>query len=71
MLYDEAKEKIIVLIAYFIQFKTFTYLWVGSSSINPKNLLRYPSDKLVVLEIAMHIESAFERVKRQWRPYLA
>ena len=49
---DEAKAQITVLDTYFIQFKTCTYLWVASASINPKKLPRYPSDKLVLLEIS-------------------
>ena len=61
---DEEKAQIIVLKAYFIQFKTFTYLWVVGASINPKKLARYPSDKLVLLEIVWQIESSYERVKR-------
>ena len=48
-LFDEVKEQIIVLRVYFILFKTFTYLWVASASINPKKLSRHPSDKLVLL----------------------
>ena len=31
-------------------------------------LPRYPSDKLVLLEITQQIESTYERVNRQWRP---
>ena len=50
-LFDKAKVKIIALGAYFIQFKMFTYLWVGGATINPKKLLRFPSDKLVLFEI--------------------
>ena len=65
---DEAIAQIIVLKAYYIQFKTFMYLKVASASINPKKLLRYPSDKLVLLEIARQIESTYKRVKRQRRP---
>lgn len=41
----------IVLKAYHIQFKTFTYLQVVGDSINPKKLLRYPTGKQVLLEI--------------------
>ena len=52
MLSDEAKAQIMTLGAYFIQFKTFTYLWVAGASINPKKLPKYPSDKLVLLEIS-------------------
>ena len=51
-LFDEAKEHITVLRAYFIQF-------------NPKKFPRYPSDKLVLLEISWQIESAYEKIKRQ------
>ena len=51
-LYDEAIAKIIVVKAYYIQFKTFMYLRVGGASINPKKFPRYPSDKPVLLEIA-------------------
>ena len=49
---DEAKTQITVFGAYFIQFKIFTYLRVVGASINPKKLPRYPSDKLVLLEIS-------------------
>ena len=65
---DEAKAQIIIIGVYFIQFKTFTYMGIASASINPKKLPRYPSNKLILLEIAMQIESAYERVKRQQRP---
>ena len=50
-LFDKAKAYIIVLGAYFIQFKPFTYLQVLVASIDPKKLPRYLSDKLVLLEI--------------------
>ena len=50
--FDEAKAQITTLRAYFIQFKTFTYIRVVGASINPKKLPRYPSDKLVLLEIS-------------------
>lgn len=63
---DEAKAQIIVLRAYFIQFKTFTYLQVASASINPKKLPRYRSDKLVLLEISWKIESTYEKIKRPY-----
>ena len=49
---DEAKAQISALGAYFIQFWTFTYIHVGGASINLKNLPRYPSDKLVIMEIS-------------------
>lgn len=48
---DEATAQIIALRAYYIQFKTFTYLRVAGTSVNPKKLPRYPSDKLILLEI--------------------
>ena len=41
---------------------------VASATINPKKIPRYPSDKLVLLDISWQIESAYERVKRQRRP---
>ena len=44
--------------AYFIQFWIFTYIWVGGASINLKKCLRYPSDKLVIMEISKQIESS-------------
>ena len=46
----------------------FTYLQVASALVNPKKLPRYPSDKLVLLEISWQIESAYEKIKRQQRP---
>ena len=45
----------------------FTYIQVGGASVNLKKLPRYPSDKLVIMEIFRQIESAYERIKRQWR----
>ena len=51
MLSDKAKAQITTLTAYFIQFKIFTYLQAAGASINPKKLARYPSEKLVLLEI--------------------
>ena len=49
---DDAMAHIIVLKAYFIQFRTFTYLRVAGTTANSKKLLRYPCDRLVLLEIA-------------------
>ena len=62
---DQAKDQITTIGAYFIQFQTFTYIWVGGASINPKKLPRYPSDKLVIMELSRQIKSAYERVKKQ------
>ena len=49
---NESKAQITALGAYFIQFETFTYILVGGASINSKKLPRYPSDKLVIMEIS-------------------
>ena len=49
---DDAITHITALRAYYIQFKTFTYLWVVGATIKPKKLPRYPCDRLVLLEIA-------------------
>lgn len=49
---DEAVAKISEVGAYYIQYQTFTYLRVAGTTINPKNLPRYPSDRLILLEIA-------------------
>ena len=65
---DEAIAQIIALEAYYIHFKTFTYLWIADASVNPKKLPRYPSDKLVLLEMARQIESMYDRVRKQRRP---
>ena len=59
--FEEAKAQIIALRAYLIPFKAFTYIWVGGASINPKKLPRYPSDKLVIMEISKKIELAYEK----------
>ena len=64
-LFNEEKVQIIVLNAYFIQFKMFTYLQVASASINPKKLPKYLSDKLVLFEKVWQIELAYEKIKRQ------
>ena len=48
----EAIAKIIEIGAYYIQFKTFTYLRVAGTTINPKKIPRYPCDRLIFLEIA-------------------
>ena len=65
---DQAKDHITTIGAYFIQFRTFTYIRIGGASINPKKLPRYPSDKLVIMELSRQIESAYEMVKKQRRP---
>ena len=49
---DQAKAQITTIGAYFIQFRTFTYIRVGGASVNPKKLLRYPSDKLIIMELS-------------------
>lgn len=49
---DEAVEKITEVGAYYIQFKTFTYLRVAGMTINPKNLPSYFCDRLIFLEIS-------------------
>lgn len=41
---DEATKKIIEIDAYYIQFKTFSYLRVAGMNVNPKKLPRYPCD---------------------------
>ena len=48
---DEAMTKILEIITYYILFTTFTYLRVVGMTINPKKLPRYPSDRLILLEI--------------------
>ena len=65
---DEAMEEVIALGAYYIQFRTFTYLRVAGATVNPRNLPRYPSDRLFLLEIAQQIESTYDRVRKQCRP---
>lgn len=51
-LFDDVVAQVTTLGEYYIQFKTFTYLRVAGATINPKKLPRYPSDKLVLLEIS-------------------
>ena len=51
-LFDDVVAHIIVLGAYYIQFKSVTYLRIVGTTVNPKNLPRYPCDRLVLLEIA-------------------
>lgn len=62
---DEAVAKITEIDAYYNQYKAFTYLRVASTIVNPKKLPRYPCDKLIFLEIARQILSAYERVRKQ------
>lgn len=62
---SEVVAQLITLGAYYIQFKTFTYLRVAGATINPRKLPRYPSDRLVLLEIPRQIESTYDRVRRQ------
>ena len=61
----EAIARIAKIGAYYIQFKTFTYLRVASMMVNPKKLLRYPSNRLILLEIARQLTSAYDRVRKQ------
>ena len=64
MLSDEVVAQVIELGAYYIQFIIFTYLRVDGTTVNPRKLPRYPSDRLVLLEIARQIESAYDRVRK-------
>ena len=48
----EEEKRIIQISAYCIQYKTFTYLRVLVTTINPKNLPKYPCDRHILLEIA-------------------
>ena len=48
----KATAKIIEIGAYYIQFKTFNYLRVASTTINQNKLPRYLCDRLDLLEIA-------------------
>ena len=48
----EAMTKITEICAYYIKFKTFTYLRVVGITVNPKKLPRYLCDRLILLEIA-------------------
>ena len=62
---DEASINIIKIYAYYIQFKTFTYLRVVGVTINPKKLLRYLSNRLILLEIAKQLTFVYDRGRRQ------
>lgn len=64
MLVEETK-RIIEIDAYKIQFKTFTYLRVAGTVVNLKKLPRYPSDRLILLEITRKLTSAYDRVRKQ------
>ena len=62
---EEEIAKISEVGAYYIQFRTFTYLREVGTTINPKKLLRYPSDKIILVEISRQLLSAYDRVRKQ------
>ena len=47
----EAATRIVDIGTYYIQFKKITYLRVDGTMVNLKKLSRYPSDRLILLEI--------------------
>ena len=49
---DDAVAQMLLVGAYYIQFQTFAYLRVVGTTINPKNLPRFPSDRIILLEIS-------------------
>ena len=49
---DDVVAQILLVGAYYIQFRKFTYLRVVGTIVNPKKLLRYTSDRLVLLDIS-------------------
>ena len=53
------------IITYYILFKTFTYLRVDGMTVNLKKIPRYPSDRLILLEIAKQLTSTYDRVRKQ------
>lgn len=70
-LLDDAVAQILLVRDYYIQFKTFTYLRVASTTINPKKLPWYPNDRLILPEISQQLLSTYDRVRKQhkicWR----
>ena len=60
----EAVAKNTKISAYYIQFKKFTYLRVEGTLLCPKKVPRYPSDRLIVLEIAHQLTSSYDKVRR-------
>lgn len=48
----EATTRVKEIRGIFLQFRTFTYIRVSGSLACPKKLPRYPSDRLILLEIA-------------------
>lgn len=61
----EAAARIAKIGTYYIQFKIFTYLRIASTMVNPKKFPRYPSDRLILLEIVRQLTSLYERVRKQ------
>ena len=61
----EEVARIIEISAYYIQFKTFTYLRVVGTTVNPKKLANYLCDRLILLEITQQLLSAYERVRKK------
>ena len=59
----EVASRISQLGAYYIQFDTFTYIKISGSTIYPKKLPKYPSDKLILLGIGRKLEIAYEQLK--------
>ena len=61
---DDAVAQIMILRAYYILLKKFRYLRVAGTMVNPKKLLRYPCDRIVLLEIAQQIASTYNKVRK-------
>ena len=61
----EASTWIIKIGSYFIQFKTFSYIWVVGTILCLKKLPQYPSDGLLLLERERQLAFAYDRVRKQ------
>ena len=61
----EAIARIVEIGIHYIQYKKFTYLRVVHTTINHKELPRHTVDRLILLEIARHFSSAYDRVRKK------
>ena len=61
----EVATRITKINAYYIQFKTFTYLRVADTLVNANKLPIYPYDRLILMEIARKITFVYVKVRKQ------
>ena len=60
---QEVEAKVKKYMSWFIQFPQFTYIRVAGSTVCPKRLPRYPSDKVVLMELARQLEHCDKTMK--------